>query len=95
MLAGKKSKRKNNIRKHMNSSYLSINLKDLIKGAAVAAGTVMLSLLSTMIESGNLITEEQLMIGLKTGVLAAIGYLIKNIFTNSKDEMFTSEPKAE
>lgn len=75
----------------MKSTYLTINIADLIKGATVAAGTVMLSLISSMIESGAFITDAQLIIAVKTGVLAAISYLIKNVFTNSKDEMFKSE----
>lgn len=75
----------------MKSTYLTINIADLIKGATVAAGTVMLSLISSMIESGAFITDAQLIMAVKTGVLAAISYLIKNVFTNSKDEMFKSE----
>ena len=51
----------------------------------------MLSLIGSMIESGAFITDEQLVIAVKTGVLAAISYIIKNVFTNSKDEMFKSE----
>ncbi len=79
----------------MKSTYLTINIGDLVKGAAVAAGTVMLSLMSTMIESGALMTDAQLMTSVKAGILAAVSYLIKNVFTNSKDEMFKSESKAE
>ena len=75
----------------MKSTYLSVNIADLIKGATVAAGTVMLSLISSMIESGAFITDAQLIMAMKTGVLAAISYLIKNVFTNSKDELFKSE----
>lgn len=75
----------------MKSSYLTINITDLIKGATVAAGTVMLSIIGSMIESGAFITDAQLIIAVKTGVLAAVSYLIKNVFTNSKDEMFKSE----
>ena len=75
----------------MKSAYLTINIADLVKGATVAAGTVMLSLIGSMIESGAFITDTQLIIAVKTGVLAAVSYLIKNVFTNSKDEMFKSE----
>lgn len=75
----------------MKSTYLTINVSDLIKGATVAAGTVMLSLIGSMIESGAFITDAQLTMAVKTGVLAAISYLIKNVFTNSKDELFKSE----
>lgn len=77
----------------MKSPYLTINVRDLVKGAAVAAGTVMLSLIGTMIESGAAITEEQLITSVKVGILAAISYLIKNVFTNSQDQMFKSEQK--
>jgi hypothetical protein len=77
----------------MKSNYLSINLADLLKGAIVAGGTVILSLVGSMIESGAYISNEQLIMAAKAGLLAAISYLIKNVFTNSKDEMFKSEPK--
>lgn len=73
------------------SKYLKINAHDLFKGATVAAGTVMLSLVGTMIESGFAVTDEQLMMSVKVGVLAAVSYLIKNLFTNSDDQMFKSE----
>ena len=75
----------------MKSTYLTINIADIVKGATVAAGTVMLSLIGRMIESGAFITDAQLIIAVKTGVLAAVSYLIKNVFTNSKDELFKSE----
>jgi hypothetical protein len=77
----------------MKSKYLSINLSDLIKGSVVAGVTVILSLVGSMIESGTYISNEQLIMAAKTGLLAAISYLIKNVFTNSKDKMFKSEPK--
>lgn len=73
------------------SEYLKINFHDLAKGATVAAGTVMLSLVGTMMESGLTVTDEQLMMSVKMGLLAAISYLIKNLFTNSNDQMFKSE----
>ncbi|MFO0089861.1 MAG: hypothetical protein ACK518_03585 [bacterium] len=44
-----------------------------------------------MIESGFSVTDEQLMMSVKVGVLAAVSYLIKNLFTNSDDQMFKSE----
>jgi hypothetical protein len=73
------------------SGYLKINFHDLAKGATVATGTVMLSLLGTMMESGMNVTDEQLIMSVKMGVLAAVSYLIKNLFTNSDDQMFKSE----
>ena len=75
----------------MKSKYLTVNALDLVKGSIVAAGTVILSLLGTMIQSGAYLTEEQLIVSVKAGVLAAISYLVKNIFTNSNDELFKSE----
>lgn len=75
----------------MKSKYLTVNALDLVKGSIVAAGTVILSLLGTMIQSGAYLTEEQLIVAVKAGVLAAISYLVKNMFTNSNDELFKSE----
>jgi hypothetical protein len=75
----------------MKSNYLSINLADLIKGSIVAGVTVILSLIGSMIESGAFITDAQLIMAAKTGLLAAISYLVKNVFTNSKGKMFKSE----
>lgn len=75
----------------MKSPYLSINVADLIKGSAVAAGTVVLSIMGSMIETGQPITNEQLIVSAKAGILAAISYLVKNLFTNSNDELFKSD----
>ena len=52
----------------MKSPYLSINVADLIKGSAVAAGTVVLSIMGSMIETGQPITNEQLIVSAKAGI---------------------------
>lgn len=75
----------------MKSSYLNLNIADLVKGSVVAAGTVVLSILGSMIEAGASPTQEQLVLSVKAGALAAISYLVKNLFTNSDDKIFKSE----
>jgi hypothetical protein len=75
----------------MKSTYLTINIADLLKGAMVAAGTVVLSLIGGMVQSGTTPTEADLILSVKAGGIAAISYLVKNLFTNSNDQIFKSE----
>jgi branched-subunit amino acid transport protein len=75
----------------MKSTFLNLNLRDLIKGFAVAIVTALLTGIYQVIQSGGVIDWTTI----KPVVLAAIGaglsYIIKNYLTNSKDEILTKE----
>lgn len=75
----------------MKSEFLKLNLQDFIKGVLVAVLTAILIALQPMIERGALPTLEELKaIGI-VGVTAGVSYLVKNLVTNSKDEMLKDE----
>lgn len=76
----------------MKSNFLSLNLKDLIKGFVVAVSMAILTAVYTAIEAGNLaFTWEFFKPVLITGLGAGIAYLLKNLFTNSQDQMLMKE----
>lgn len=71
------------------SSFLNLNLKDLVKGFILAVLTSVVAIISTTIEAGSL-TFNWPLIG-KTALLAGLGYLVKNALSNSKGEFMTKE----
>lgn len=73
------------------SDFLKLNQKDLLKGAVVAILAVVCSSLSVILDAGSLPTVEEWMAIGKVAATAAISYLLKNLFTNSKDEPFKAE----
>ena len=70
----------------MKSDFLSINWRDLGKGAVVALITAALASISLAIEAGQLPTVAQLKTAGLAGIVAAIAYIIKNFFTDSTAE---------
>lgn len=74
------------------SEYLNLNGKDLFKGLIVAVITVILGGLQTILSAGAMPTADQWMEIAKMAGAAIISYLLKNLFTNSKDEPFKAEP---
>lgn len=63
------------------SNFLGLNLSDLIKGAILAAITVAVGMLTTLIDGGHFPTgAEWSSIG-KVTLIAFISYILKNLFT--------------
>ena len=76
----------------MKSKFGSLNWKDLVKGFVVAFVTAILTAVYTAIEAGNLaFTWEFFKPVLIVGLGAGIAYLLKNLFTNSSDQILTPE----
>ena len=73
----------------MNSTFLNINLNDLGKGLILAVLTSVMTIIYTTVQSGSL-TFDWKLIG-TTALTSAIGYLIKNLFTNSTGQTFKKE----
>lgn len=75
----------------MKSKFLSLNLKDFYKSIQVAITTSIIPSVMVIIESGRMpLLGELKQIGL-VGLAAWVGYLLKNVFTNSKDEFLADE----
>lgn len=75
----------------MKSEYKKLNVKDLSKGAFMTIGTTIVGLLSTSVTSGIFPAVADFLNMGKVGLLSGGVYLLKNYFTNSKDEMLKTE----
>jgi hypothetical protein len=73
------------------SEFLKLNGKDLTRGAILAALLVLTSSLTTIFESGNFPTVSQIIEIAKWTGMAAVSYLLKNLFSNSTNEPFKAE----
>ena len=76
----------------MKSKYLSITIKDVLKGAIVAVLTSIATAVIPILQTGEIPGIEQLHTILIAGVGAGVAYLLKNFFTNSNDQILTREP---
>lgn len=75
------------------SNFFSLNLRDLVKGAVVAALAVIAAAVTTLLEAGTMPSIEQWKGIGWSGLMAGAAYLLKNLFTNSNDEILTPESK--
>lgn len=79
------------------ASFLNLGKSDLIKGAIMAAIGSILTAIITLLQGfiavppvyPNTTMLMQILIG---GVLAFATYILKNLFTNSKDQFLKKEP---
>lgn len=77
----------------MKSKFLSLDLKDLLKGAIVAVVTALLTGLYELITAGGDLTWLNFKPVLLTSLAALISYLLKNMFTNSEGDILVAEKK--
>lgn len=73
------------------SNFMSLNGKDLLKGLVIAALVVVLGNLETILSAGKLPTADQWASIAKMAGAAVISYLVKNLFTNSQDQLFKAD----
>ena len=66
---------------------------DVLKALFTAILTAILSALVPILQSGNFPTGVQLKTIALAGLAAGVAYLVKNMLTNSKDELLKTEPK--
>lgn len=71
------------------SSFLTIGLKDILKGFILAILTSVITIISTTIDAGSL-TFNWPLIG-KTAMVAGLGYLLKNVLTNNNDQFLKKD----
>ena len=77
----------------MNADFLRLNGKDLLRGLVVVVITALISPLTIILQSGKLPTGANLQVAGLMSLTAGIGYLVKNMLTNSQDQMFKTEKK--
>lgn len=74
----------------MKSNFLNLNFRDLAKGLLTAIITAISAYLYEAIQSGDLTAIDWKFVG-TTALIAAIGYLTKNLLTNSDGEPLKTE----
>lgn len=72
----------------MKSKLFNLNKSDFYKGLIVAVITAFLTAFYDLIASGGSITLKNVLI---PTILALLSYLIKNLFTNSQDQVLSKE----
>ena len=75
------------------SDFLKLNWADIGKGVLIAFGTAVIVGLQTSLSAGKLPTLQELGALALVGLSAGLVYIIKNVFTNSSNELGKSEPK--
>lgn len=75
----------------MKSSFLKLDAQDLVKGFAVAFLSTALTGLIATLDSGALPTLAELKQAGIVGLTAGLSYLLKNLLTNSQDELLKKE----
>jgi hypothetical protein len=70
------------------SKFLSIGTKDFIKGSIVAVLIAVGTFLQTVLTAGSELNYKQVLI---SAVIGFISYLVKNLLTNSRDEILKPE----
>lgn len=73
----------------MNSTLLSLNNKDFIKGLLVAVLSSVITILYNTIQTGSL-TFDWKAIG-TMALTSALGYILKNLLTNSTGEFLKKD----
>ena len=76
----------------MKSNFLNLNLTDLTKGLVVAVLTAVITYLYEALQSGDFTSFDWKVVG-TTALIAAIGYLSKNLLTNSEGQVLSPEDK--
>lgn len=70
-----------------------IGFKDAVKGFITAVISGALTGIYQIVQTGGEVNPQVVKSSALVGVASGIGYLIKNIFTNSNDEFGKKEPK--
>jgi len=77
----------------MKAKLFSVHTRDIIKGLILAMITAVLTFAVNELQSGTQIDKELFKRMGITALISFLSYIIKNFFTNSKDEFVSPEPK--
>lgn len=72
----------------MKAKFLRLNARDFFKGMIIAIIAAVITFLTNELQAGTTIDLKRIGI---TALIAFLSYLVKNLFTNSKDEILTPE----
>jgi hypothetical protein len=76
----------------MKSKIFTLDSRDLINGLIVAFLTVLLTGIIEILGNGGVFDWQSLKPVIIAGISAALSYLLKNLVTNSHNQLFTKEP---
>ena len=74
----------------MNSSFFTLNTRDFVKGLFIAVITAVITVVYTTIQTGTLSFDWKVIS--TTALTAALAYIMKNLFTNSNDQLLKKDP---
>jgi len=75
----------------MKSGFLSLDTKDFIKGLLLSVFTSVISIVYTYVQCGSLVFDTKTIA--TTALTTALGYIMKNLLTNSEDKFLKKEGK--
>lgn len=78
----------------MKSNLFNLNLQDVIKAIILTFITALLTSIYQILQTGTLLTRVSLKPVVISSIAAALGYIIKNVLTNSNDQFLKGEPKS-
>lgn len=74
----------------MKSKFFKLNAQDFIRGLVVSVLSSVVTIMYQTVQEGSLVFDWKA-IG-TVALMSSLGYIMKNLMTNSEDKMFTSEP---
>lgn len=77
----------------MKSTFLKLNTKDIVKALILTFITALLTGIYQLLQTNRLLTWDSLKPVVISSIAAMLGYLLKNVFTNSEDKFMATEPK--
>jgi VIT1/CCC1 family predicted Fe2+/Mn2+ transporter len=77
----------------MRSKFLTLNVRDFLKGLLLAVLTAVITFMYDAIQSGTLFEPGWVKKAGMVALAALLAYLIKNLFTNTQGEILTPENK--
>lgn len=75
----------------MKSKFFALNYRDMLRGVVVAAGTAASAAVVSILDQGRAPTLTELQSAGIAGLCAGGIYLLKNLFTNSDDQLLKPE----
>ena len=75
----------------MKAKFMSLGVKDFFKGLIVAVFSALITFLIEALQTGSEIDLNLLKRAGIASLIAFLSYILKNLFTNSKDQFLTVE----
>lgn len=77
----------------MKSQFFSLNTRDYLRGLIVSVLSAVVTIMYQSVQAGNFVFDFKSIA--KVALAAALGYIVKNLVTNSQDQFLKKEPAPE